>query len=148
LRNNSPACPLKPRRCKSLKPRPSCETLTADNSAVLAAVAADDAKEARAAERAAAAASMEVKESLGEIKQEDPLAPEAPAAVKAEEGKPAAEVTVEQLREVGKRAATTEQREALKAVMTSHGVKSISELADRDNIVRVSIYNEFIAALA
>jgi hypothetical protein len=138
----------KPRATRKAKVTESEETKTVDNTTVLAAVEADDAKEARAAERAAAAASMEVKESLGEIKQADPLSPEALAPVQAEEGKPAAEITVEQLRELGKSLNTPEQRAVAKQILTSHGVKSITELGERENIVRVSVYNEFIRAAA
>lgn len=66
----------------------------------------------------------------------------------SEDGKPAEEVTVEQIRAVARTLNTDALVEQAKAILAKHGVKSVTELGEQANIVRVSALRDFEAVAA
>lgn len=61
-------------------------------------------------------------------------------------GKPAAEVKIEDIRAIARLFNTDELREVALAILAKHDAASVTALAERDNIIRVSALADFQAA--
>jgi hypothetical protein len=64
----------------------------------------------------------------------------------AEDGKPAPEVKIEEIRAVAKLFNTDELREIALEILRKHDAASVTALAERENIIRVSALADFQAA--
>lgn len=97
--------------------------------------------------RKRAPAAEEVKAESAETATADQSAVIAEARAQlADDGKPAAEVKIEDLRAVAKLFNTDELREVARAILEKHEAASVTALAERDNIIRVSALADFQAA--
>jgi hypothetical protein len=63
------------------------------------------------------------------------------------DGADAPDVKIEDIRAIARKFNTDETRAIAVGILAKHGAKSVTELAERDNIVRVSALNDFTAAL-
>lgn len=59
----------------------------------------------------------------------------------------APDVKIEDIRAIARKFNTDETREIAVAILAKHGAKSVTELAERDNTVRIAALNDFTAAL-
>lgn len=121
-------------------------------SNVAAEVAAPAAAEVVAAEKPAttrkkrAPAAEEVKATATEQPPIDNAHVAAGCEQFAEDGKPAPEVKIEEIRAVARLFNTDELREIALEILRKHDAASVTALAERENIIRVSALADFQAA--
>jgi hypothetical protein len=118
-----------------------------DAPAAAAAGVAAEVMPAEKPRRKRAPAAEEVRTEPAETATADQSAviAQAKAAI-AEEGKPAAEVKIEDIRAIARLFNTDELREVALAILAKHDAASVTALAERDNIIRVSALADFQAA--
>jgi hypothetical protein len=133
---------------------PAQAAAPAAEPAELPQAAAKDASEVVAAEKPGrkkrAPAAEEVKPESPDTATVDNSAviAEAKAQIAAEQGEPAKEVDVAVIRAIAKLFNTDELRDVAKAILAKHDAPSVTALAERDNIIRVSVLADFEAAAA
>lgn len=117
------------------------EVLPAEKPKRRRAPAAEEVKPIiESAETATADQSAVIAEAKAEA--EAPWVDETPAAMKED----AADVKVETIRAIAKKFNTDELRAVAMAILTKHAAASVTALAERDNIIRVSALRDFEAA--